>query len=224
MPEYKKLHAKPQAKPKPTFPPKTLSDAIDFLEAEQTFSLVEASQVRGLADQGDKRLKSIFDAYLATQDFDDLADNIFRGIIGIKQRNMRKQRQSELAVKKSSTQSSLLPKKSSVAPPNVQDYGARYQASSSSNSYSNHQPGRINFMGGGEQMSQSQQVDRAQPRKHSSDDNHLDDENLEINDNPNEVRQKPLNSDRAAPTPMRKRSRASWSTNTRFFASTRSQV
>ena len=47
--------------------------------------------------------------------------------------------------------------------------------------------------GGGDigQMSQSHQVDNgrapAHTSKHSSDDNHMEDENLEINDNPNEV-------------------------------------
>jgi hypothetical protein len=34
MPEYKKLHVKPQVKPKPSFPPKTLAEAIDYLEGE----------------------------------------------------------------------------------------------------------------------------------------------------------------------------------------------
>lgn len=120
-----------------------------------------------------------------------MVDNIFRGILGIKQRNMRKQRQSELAAKKSSTQSSLVPKKTSVAPPNVQDYGARYQApSSSSNSYSNlHQPppSRINLMGGDFAQASQDNGRGALPRKHSSEDDHLEDENLEITDNPNEV-------------------------------------
>ena len=150
-----------------------------------------------------------------------MVDNIFRGVLGIKQRNMRKQRLSEQAAinGKSSTQSSLLPKKSSVAPPNVQDYGAKlsnqqqYQASqgSSSNSYKNQQPtlGKINLMGfGGGDFVQSQtpthvpqyvaphQTEYARPasaihnRKQSSEDdsNQVEDENLEINDNPNEVR------------------------------------
>jgi hypothetical protein len=51
---------------------------------EGTFTAAEAKQVRQLADQGDKRLKSVFDAYLAIQDFEDMVDNIFRGVLGIK--------------------------------------------------------------------------------------------------------------------------------------------
>lgn len=171
---------------------------------------------------------------------------------------MRKQRLAEKSLTKganSSSRSSLAQnqhgKKHSVAPPNVQDYGAKI-GTNSVNSY-NQQPGnaggmgKISLMGFGnfngghtENVSHAPSSipqfenpvsDNARPistgmlkhRKHSSeDDQQVDDENLEINDNPNEVTIFNILTIlyRAAPTPTKKRSQASLISSTRFCAST----
>ena len=60
----------------PVFPPKTVVDAIHYLERDGTLTGTEAEQLRQLDKNGDKRLKSVFGAYKALNDFDDLADSL----------------------------------------------------------------------------------------------------------------------------------------------------
>lgn len=47
MPEYQAMKAKLN-QPKATYPPKTMQDAIELLEAEGSFTQVEANQLRNL--------------------------------------------------------------------------------------------------------------------------------------------------------------------------------
>ena len=60
----------------PSFPPKSVVEAISLLEYQGILNQGEGDKLRNLAAEGDKRLKSTFECFQILKDFDDLTNSL----------------------------------------------------------------------------------------------------------------------------------------------------
>ena len=199
------------AKEAASYPPKTIGDAIELLMGDGSLTAEDAEKLAQLAEGGDKRVRSIFGAYQALNDYEDLADSLMQ-LCGHK-RGTRKQR-LEAKKQQQAAYQPVVKQRGTIAPPNVQEYAPKISRPSEvSQPSSTAGMGMISLMkfgggGGGNdsnaggvppqiqgfQLPQKQAEPSTQMsrniRKPSSEDeqnqHNADDENLEIIDNPNE--------------------------------------